>query len=161
MNIKASIIKPGVWGLTRTDLRTAGREAMREPLMLWHRRMKGLHFQKFAVAKYGYKPNDPAYEKRKKKEHPEANGRPMVWTGDSENRAMASDGIKVAAGSFERFTGWAIINAPTLNYQRLADQVTRVTEAEIKTLESEFAKSYTRNYLATAAAKQETLKLVG
>ncbi len=159
MKFKVVIIRPGIWGLTKKDLRDAGREAMRPPLVRWHNDYKPLHFQKFAVAKYGYKPNTAAYERRKRKEHPEAQGRPMVWTGDSERRALASKGVTVSATSFERFTGKAQINAPTLNYQRLADQVTRLTEHEYLVLQNDFARGFTANFLAIADDKAAPITL--
>lgn len=158
---KAVIVKPGLWGLTKKDIRDSGREAMRAPLLMWHRQMKHLHFQKFAVGKYGYKPNSAAYERRKLHDHPESEGRPMVYSGDSESRAMASEGIKVKAKSWEKFSGEAIINAPTLNYQRLADQVTRVTPSELGTLQNEFATGFIANFLAMAQQKQGMIRLAG
>jgi hypothetical protein len=92
-------VKPGILGLGKNDLRECGRESMRETGLEWHRRYKGFHFQIFAFAKYGYQRRSKAYERRKEREHPEAVGRPLVFSGDSEQSAMASNVVVARAKS--------------------------------------------------------------
>ena len=153
IKIKQVIIRPGIWGLTKKDLRDAGRIAIKFTGDVWQSTYKKLHFAKFAAAKYGYKPRTHAYERRKMREHPESEGRPLVFTGVSERRAMASDRVVATAKSFDSFRAECIIDAPALNYRQLADEVTRVTDAESANLQNVFAKAFTAEFLAIAETK--------
>lgn len=157
IKLKQVIVKPGLWGLTKKDLRDAGRVAIGEAGDYWHAKFKKHHFQTYAYAKYGYEPRTYAYRRRKDREHPEAQGRPLVWTGESERRAMASDAVHATAKSFDSFRAEVIINAPTLNYRRLADEVTRTIAGEDAQLQNVFAKAFTREFLAIAAGKTGTV----
>jgi hypothetical protein len=96
------IIQPGLLGLTKTDLRNIGREAIKEAGLSWHRRYKSFHFQIFAFQKYSYRRRTKKYEQRKRRDHPEANGRPLVFTGNSERSAMAANAVTAIATSFDR-----------------------------------------------------------
>lgn len=157
LKLKAVIVKPGLWGLTRRDLRDAGRDAIEVAGDYWHARFKKLHFAEFAAAKYGYKRRTAAYQDRKDREHPEANGRPLVFTGESERRAMASVAVHATAKSFDSFKAEVIIDAPTLNYRQLADEVTRTLASEDVALQNVFAKEFTRRFLQAAESKTATV----
>jgi hypothetical protein len=159
LKLKVVIVKPGLWGLTKKDLRDAGREAIQYAGLYWHEHYKGLHFQVFAIPKYGYQRNTHDYERRKKREHPEAGGRPMVYSGESERRAMASDKVRATAKSWEAFHADVVIDAPALNYRRLHDQMTKTTPAEELVLANEFARKFTSNFLAIGASRMETIRL--
>jgi len=151
IQIKQVIVKPGLWGLTKKDLRDAGRVAIRACGDYWHQKFKKHHFQTYAYARYGYKPRTEAYRRRKHHEHPEAEGRPLVWTGDSERRAMASQAVVATAKSWESFKAEVTIDAPTLNYQQLYEEVTVVNAQEQGILQNLFATEFTREFLAIAS----------
>jgi len=159
--IKQVIVKPGLWGLTKRDLRDAGRVAIKAAGDYWHRQFKKNHFQAFAAAKYGYKRRTWRYEERKMREHPESQGRPLVFTGESERRAMASDTVNATAKSYSAFRAECVINANTLNYRQLADEVTRTTTAEDARLQNEFATVFTREFMAIANTKTGTASAAG
>jgi hypothetical protein len=156
---KAIIVKPGLWGLSKKDIRDAGRHGILCAGLYWHDHMKRHHFQLYAFGKYNYKPRAPVYERRKDREHPEAQGRPLVFGGDSERSAMASRTVKATAKSWEQFHADVVINAPTLNYQQLYDEATRVTSSEERTLANIFATQTTNTFLATASAKTTSIQL--
>ena len=161
MIFKAKIVNPGMLGLTKTDLRTAGREGIGAAGDYWHRHYKKHHFQKYAFAKYAYKRRSKSYERRKQREHPEANGRPLVWSGESERRAMASETVHAKAKSFEAFRAECIVDAPALNYKQLHDEMVRVTVHEERALAREFGTVYERWVGIAAAKKTQPIRLVG
>lgn len=160
----ARVVQPGLLGLGKRDLQACGRESIRECGLMWHARYKGFHFQRFAFAKYGYKRRTKAYERRKQKEHPEAQGRPLVFTGDSERSAMAQNAVVATAKSWEQYTAEVRINAPTLNYRQLHAELTRVTAGEQRSLAEHFRSQFERRLVAAANLKivpQELLVRVG
>jgi len=159
ISLFSRIIRPGLLGLSKTDLRNIGRAAIAEAGYSWHRRYKSFHFQIFAFAKYGYRKRTKKYEQRKKREHPEAQGRPLVFSGNSERSAMASNIVRAAATSFDRFQARVSINAPTLNYQRLHDEMTRTTVGEQRQLAEDFRDEFERRLVSTANQKIVPLEM--
>lgn len=155
----ARIVKPGLLGLGKQDLRDCGREAIRAAGFEWHRRYKSFHFQRFAFAKYGYERRSYAYEARKRREHPEAQGRPLVFTGDSERSAMASNTVVATAASWESYSAAVHVDAPTLNYQRLHKELTRVTVHEQRALAEVFRREFERQMVARANLKIVPLEM--
>lgn len=159
LQLKVVIVKPGLWGLGKQELRNAGREAIEYAGLYWHEHYKAFHFQKFAYAKYGYQRRTAKYERSKQKLHPEAEGRPNVFTGESERSAMASNKVRATAKSWESFHADVIINAPTLNYTQRHAEIIATTAGEDAQLSNQFARRFTDNFLAVAASHQTTLPL--
>jgi len=153
MKLKVVIAKPGLWGLTKNDLRDAGRDAIYLTGVWWHENLKHHHFQIYAFGRYGYKPRAPPYERRKEQEHPEAEGRPNVWTGDSERSAMAGNKVLATARSWEAFHADVVVIAPKLNYGRRYQEIVSTTGAEDAQLANHFAHGFTREFLAIAETK--------
>lgn len=146
MNFKASLVQPGMWGMTKSSLRTVGREAIRTTGLFWHANFKWLHFQKLAFERYGFKQPSPKYAALKERQHPEAEGRPLVFTGESERDAMAANKVDATASSYEKFQADCIINGPNLNFH--PDMASAITREEEETLEEVFAQEYESEMLA-------------
>lgn len=157
MKLKMVIIRPGIWGLTKKDLRDAGRDAMYAPMLLWHAQFKKHHFQLYAFGKYGIPHPTHGYAERKDREHPEAEGRPNVFSGQSEQLAMASNQVRVKAQSFERFTGEAVIDGPNLNFH--PERMTVLAANELVAMQAAFAEGYKKNFLAAAERRMQPVNL--
>lgn len=150
MDLRARIVKPGFMGLKKRQLQACGRTAIAAAALYWHQHYKGFHFQHFAFQKYAYKRRSPRYQRRKKLEHPEAMGRPLVFSGDSERQAMAAERVEASATTFDRYHARAIISAPNLNFH--AAEMTRVTVGEERRLAEEFRTHFERQLLAAAVS---------
>lgn len=159
ISLFAKIVRPGLMGLGRRDLQACGRDGIRDAGLLWHRKYKGFHFQRFAFAKYGYKRRSKKYEQQKQRAHPEAEGRPLVFTGDSERSARAGNTVHARAPSWERAVAEVIVNAPTLNYRQLHDEMTRVTVFEQRVLAEQFRSTFERRMVSLANGKSFTIQL--
>lgn len=157
MRLSAEITRPGYLGLTKNDFREVGRRAMRAVGAYWHQHFKMLHFQKFAFGRYHYRRRTKPYEARKARLHPEAEGRPLVFSGESERQARAASRVKAVAGSYERYRAEVYIDAPTLNFH--ADEATRVTPSELGQMESVFQINFIQHTHEVAAAKGGTRRL--
>jgi hypothetical protein len=151
MILKARIVKPGILGLKKRDLQDCGRTGIHAAGLLWHRQYKKHHFQKYAFAKYRYRRRSKAYERRKHREHPEAEGRPLVFTGESERRAMSAEVVHATATSWDRARAHVVVSGPNLNFH--ADEATRVSVYEERRLAQEFADRYERRLVAIANQK--------
>jgi len=170
MRLKNYIIRPGLLGITKADMRDAGRAAMKLAGWMWHRKFKGLHFQAFAGAKYSYAPRSPRYAKKEyafgKKRAP-GPPRPLVFTGQSEKLAMASNKVNARATSFDKYHADVIVNAPALNRRNkdtrvdMRKEMTTVLPAEAKQLEAEFARGYIATLMSKIATKRGQRRLAG
>lgn len=148
MNLKAMIVAPGLWGLNKSDLQAIGRNAIEAAGLYWHANFKKRHFQLEAFEMYGYSPRSPAWEAEKARIHPEAGGRPLVFSGESEQLAMAQNRVKATARNFETYHADVTVSAPTLNFH--ADEMTLITPEENAALESEFARVFEAGMVAAA-----------
>lgn len=148
MNFKAMIVRPGLWGLSRKDLQNIGRSAIEAAGLYWHANFKAKHFQLEAFERYGYKPRSKAWEAEKARVHPEANGRPLVFSGESEQLAMAQNRVKATAKNFETYSAEVTVSAPTLNYH--AEEMTATTDAELEAIATEFARVFELGMVAAA-----------
>lgn len=157
MDLRARIVKPGYLGLGRRQLQGCGRAAIAAAALYWHQHYKGFHFQSFAFQKYAYRKRSTGYQRLKKREHPEAHGRPLVFSGESERLAMASEKVDAAATSFDRYHARALISAPNLNFH--ADEMTRVTVGEERRLAEEFRAVFEQQLTAAAAVNNAPLEI--
>ena len=157
MNLIGSIAKVGYLGLQKQDFREVGRRSITAAGMLWHRRFKMLRFQLFAFGRYHLRKRTPAYEAHKRREHPEAEGRPLVFSGDSEQRAAAADRVTATARSWQQYHADVHIDAPTLNYH--ADEATRLIETERRAMETEFQLTFLQQTHRIAGEKSGRIPL--
>lgn len=148
MNLKAVIVAPGLWGLNKSDFRKIGSAAIEAAGLYWHAHFKALHFQKEAFQRYGYKPRSKKWEAEKARVHPEAAGRPLVFSGESEQLAMAQNRVRATAKNFETYSAEVTVSAPNLNYH--AEEMTRTTDAELEALAAEFARVFESGMVAAA-----------
>ncbi len=140
MNLKAVIIAPGLWGLNKSAFRKIGRDAIAAAGLLWHTSFKRRHFQAEAFDLYGYKQRSKKWEARKAKVHPESAGRPLVFTGESEQLAMAQNRVDARATSFDQYHAEVTVSAPHLNFH--ANEMTRTTAEEDAWMAAAFAESF-------------------
>lgn len=170
MRLKGYIIRVGLFGITKADMRDAGRAAMRLAGWMWHRRYKGFHFQSFAGAKYGYAQRAPRYKNSRfafGKQRTAGPPRPLVFTGESERLAMASNKVVARATAFDRYHADVIVNAPALNYRNknstidMRKEMTTLLPAESKQLEAEFARGFIGHITQRIATKRATRRLAG
>ena len=170
MRFKAYIIRPGLFGLTKSDLRAIGRKAIENIGLMWHYKYKAFHFKSFAAAKYGYSPRSPKYRnaefafgKRRNNGPP----RPLVFTGESERLAMASNTVRAKATSFDKYHVEVIVNAPALNFKNkntaidMRREMTTVIPSELKAMELRFAQVFTKGIEQTIARKRGIRRLAG
>ena len=148
MDLRARIVKPGLLGLGKRDLQAVGRTAIAEAGLYWHRNYKKHHFQNYAVQKYAYRRRGVKYQQLKQRLHPEAQGRPLVFSGESERLAMASQKVEATATSWERSTAQVRLDGPNLNFH--AAEMTRVTVFEERRLAAEFATVFERRLTVAA-----------
>jgi hypothetical protein len=170
MRLKGYIIRLGLFGLTKSDFRHIGRTAMTSVGWLWHRKFKGLHFQPFAGAKYGYARRSPSYNRAEQawgKKRAPGPTRPLVFTGESERLAMSSNTVRSKATSFEKYHADVIVNAPALNRRNkntaidMRREVTTVIPSETTAMNSEFARVFVKETEAVISRKRGTKRLAG
>lgn len=170
MRLRGYIIRPGLLGITKADMRGAGRAAMKLAGWMWHSRYKGFHFQTFAGPKYGYAPRSPRYANKEYafgKKRAAGPPRPLVFSGTSEKLAMASNKVNARATSFEKYHADVIVNAPALNRRNkdsridMRKEMTTLLPAESKALEAEFARGYIASLMSKIAFKRGQRRLAG
>lgn len=83
-------------GATTRMVQFAFRNAYEETLDFWHKKIRPKHFQRSAIAEYGYAARTAGYEGRKKADV--GHRRPLVYSGKSEE-ATERNYIRVSARS--------------------------------------------------------------
>jgi hypothetical protein len=151
MRFKAVIVKPGLWGLRKSDLRDIGRDAIEAAGKLWHYLFKRRHFTHEAFDLYRYSRRSRKYEARKAKFHPDADGRPLVFTGESERLAMAANVVIAKATTFDKYHADVNVSAPNLNFH--AREMTRTTDYEDAAMEEKFAEVFEAGMVDKARAR--------
>jgi hypothetical protein len=170
MKLKGKIIGLGMLGLTKADMRDAGRAGMKLAGWLWHRRFKPLHFLPNAGPKYGYTVRSRLYRNAQEafgKRRTPGPIRPLVFTGQSESLALASNTVRARATGYTRYHADVIINAPALNYKNqnssidMRKEVTTLLPSETKAIEREFVRGYVKTVDQIIATKRATRRLAG
>lgn len=140
MKFSAKIIRPGLWGLTAADLRDVGRQAIARTGFFWHVNFKPLHYQMSAFGKYGYRLRSRKWEARKAHQHPEAEGRPLVFTGESERAVLGANRVEATAKDNSHYHADVILANSKMNFH--AFEATKVTADEKDVLEAVFAREF-------------------
>lgn len=148
MNLSAVIVKPGLWGLSKSDYRDIGRNAIEAAGLLWHTKFKPLHFQLEAFERYAYRRRSKKWEAQKAKIHPEAGGRPLVYSGQSEQLAKAANRIVARATTFDKYHADVTVSAPNLNFH--ANEMTRTTPEEDEALADKFHDEFVAGMVSAA-----------
>lgn len=148
MNFKTIIVAPGLWGLSKGDFRKIGREAIEASGKYWHYFYKRKHFQLEAFELYRYHRRTQKYEKAKAKKHPEAGGRPLVFSGVSEELAMSANRVSARATTFEHYHADVTVSAPNLNFH--GDEMTKTIDVEDLSMEDKFAEVFEQGMVAAA-----------
>jgi hypothetical protein len=155
--LRGTMVRIGIYGLQKRDYQNIGRVAIKAAGDWWHARYKNSHFQLFAFGRYGYRKRTAAWEAKKAAEHPEAGGRPLVFTGNSERDAMSASEVRATATAHDRYHAEVVIAGPTLNFH--ADEMTRVIGSEIRTMENAFALGWAGEFTRAARRNGHTIPL--
>lgn len=140
MKLKATLIDAAPYLLSRREMQRIGREAIEASGKLWHYLYKRLHFQMEAFDRYGYRRRTSKWEAIKAKKHPEAGGRPLVFTGESERLAMSQNRVVARAPSWDRYHADVTVSAPNLNFH--SAEMTRTTADEDGAMQDKFAQAF-------------------
>lgn len=140
--------------MSKSDFRDIGRQAIARAGFFWHVNFKSLHFQKIAFERYGYKARSKKWEAKKQREHPEAEGRPLVFTGESERAAMGANKVDANATTFDKYYADCIVAQSTLNFH--ADEMTAVTQEEVDSLAAVFADEFQAGMVERAQQRGAT-----
>jgi hypothetical protein len=98
----------------------------------WHRFYEHKHFEEEAVRRYGYAPRSEKYERRKLRI--KGHNDPLVWSGVSRRLASIVKVRATTAGAS------VVMNAPRLNMQRRASELTRVIPVELTVVDRRLAR---------------------
>jgi hypothetical protein len=148
MKLKPLIKEPKLWGLTKTDMRNAGRVAIEAAGKLWHAVFKRRHFQLEAFDLYRYRRRSKKHEAIKARIHPEAGGRPLVFTGGSEQLAMSQDNVTAKARSFDRYHAEVKVSAPNLSFH--SKEMTTTTAGERAEMAETFGRVFAEELVRAA-----------
>lgn len=176
--IRIRFTRTGVIGITKNELRQIGRATMLVVGMAWWKMYLPIHFMKRAVNRYGYRPRqgDPgsghpfrgSYQESKLKRRKNSQGRkaigevkPLVFTGDSRDRALAAPNIKAVAQNFRDYRADVAIDAPALNFVPGAREevLAGVVEEELE-LQGVFADEFERQ-ISLRGRTQRGTKTIG
>lgn len=130
MKLSATIEDAAPYLLSKREMQRIGRTAIEASGKFWHYFYKRLHFQIEAFDRYGYQRRSSKWEAIKAKKHPEAGGRPLVFTGESERLALSSNRVDARAPTYDRYTATATVSAPKLNFHSYATTKTIMEERE-------------------------------
>lgn len=103
-------------GATPRNMRAAytkgSKTAWTETGKFWHRSHMPRHFAESAFARYKYQPRSKAYQKKKRslKKH----GRPLVWSGDTEQAVKRYRDVRATSKGAR-----LVMNVPALNFFRV------------------------------------------
>lgn len=140
MKLTATLEDTGPYLVSKSEMQKIGRAAIEASGKLWHYKFKRLHFLLSAFEMYGIKKRGPAYEAYKARIHPEANGRPLVFSGESEQLAMAANKVAATAKNFETYHADVTVSAPHLNFH--AEEMTKTTAEEDSAMEEIFGRVF-------------------
>lgn len=171
---KITITRTGLLAIGRNGYREIGRLAIRAAAEYWWAKYLPLHFQNIAYQRYRYPRRDKRTNALKIARKPWPFGehlepaigevKPLVFSGRSRELALAAPHIHAVAKTFERYRSDTIINAPAFNFGvgkriDMRDEVTRVNEQEIKTLERIFGAEWEAQLKTRGASATTTKKI--
>ncbi len=140
MNLKATITDAAPYLLGKREMQKIGRDAIEAAGKYWHYKFKRRHFQLEAFDLYKYKTRTAKWEAIKKRIHPEAGGRPLVFSGESERLAMSSNRVDARAPSFDKYHADVTVSAPNLNFHSW--EATKTTADEDAEMQAVFAQVF-------------------
>ena len=134
--------RTSVLRVLKRDLNRIVRNSLRLALQEWRRSILPVHFTAAGARKYGFRARTRKYRERKQRE--KGHSRPMVWSGESEERSRRA---RITTTSRR---GFATVNAPTLNLRPkggridMRDELSRLTQQDERTMFSAFRKRFSK-----------------
>ncbi len=148
MKLTATIQDAAPFLPSKSEMNNIGKAAIGLAGDLWQAKFKRQHFQMEAFDIYNYKTRTRKWEAIKKRIHPEAEGRPLVFSGESERIAMSSNRV---ATSVKRDTGLyhadLMIGGSNLNFR--AYEMTKTTPEEDAEMQDVFWRSFSEGIIAS------------
>ncbi len=153
MTFSATITDAGPFIIGKREYGKIGRAAIEACGKLWHYKFKRRHFQLEAFDRYHYRTRTTKWDAIKKRIHPEAGGRPDVFSGESEQIAMSSNKVTTSVPDWEHYRAECNIGGGRLNFR--ANEMTCTTPDEDAEMEAVFAQVFEQG--VTAAWKSHGL----
>jgi hypothetical protein len=125
--VRAVIIYKGGPRHEARQLKSYVKRANMESVGMWHGRIAKQHFQTGASTRYGYRQRSGSYIARKVRV--KGHRLPLVWSGRTRRSVLQS--IRIT-GTSKSATGK--MRANVLNFNRLYDEIVRVTKSEATTM---------------------------